>query len=413
MSEIAVMKFGGTSVANSDRVKKVAKRVVAQARTGKQVAVVVSAQGDATDKLIGLANDFNSTPSKREMDQLLATGEIVSAALMAMAIRSAGQDAISLTGFQAGFDTDANYGLSNILRIDADKIRGHLDRAGVTVICGFQGITADGEVTTLGRGGSDTSAVAVAAALGVKRCDIFTDVDGIYTADPRMVAHPRRLVDIDYEEMLELSGAGARVMDPRAVDMARRYDVEVHVRSSFDEGPGSIIRKEVRVETCAVRGIAFNKNIAKVTVLGVPHNPQSVHRLFQEISDRKISLDAIVQSESVKDTIGISFTLGRGALLECVKAVQKIAREIGAGEVLYEIDCAKVSMVGGGMKREPGVAARMFKALAERQIKIHMISTSEIKVSVVIDTDRVSDAVEAIHEEFQLSEAPVETEVEA
>lgn len=402
MSDLVIHKYGGTSLANSDRMKRVARRIARLCGDGGKALVVVSAQGDATDRLIGLGLEMTARPDAREMDALMATGEQSSAALASMALSACGVRAVSLAGWQAGIRTDDRFGAATIRAIDPAPIRARLEERDCVVVAGFQGATEAGEITTLGRGGSDTTAVALAAAFGARTVDIFTDVDGVFTADPRHVPTARKLADISYDEIIELSTEGARVLDSRAVTLGKMYDVEIHKRSSFHDEPGTIIRKETVMEKRDVRGVTCRQNISKVTLAGVPKRPGALHRIFERIAQLQVNVDAIIQTDTSGETTDVSFTLVREDLLKVVKVLQETGRELDVSDVQYEVDCAKVSVVGEGMRSRPGVAATIFEALAERDVDIHMISTSDIKISVLVDLDRAQEAVRAIHDKFGL-----------
>lgn len=408
MDNLVIHKYGGTSIANSDRLKRVARRIARLVGEGRRALVVVSAQGDATDRLIGLGLELTGKPDAREMDALMATGEQASAALACLALAGAGVKAVSLAGWQAGIRTDERFGRASIKDIDAERIRRRFDDAPCVVVAGFQGVTEAGEITTLGRGGSDTTAVALAAAFNARSVDIFTDVDGVFTADPRHVPTARKLADISYDEIIELSTEGARVLDSRAVTLGKLYDVEIHKRSSFNEEPGTVIRKETVVEKRDVRGVTCRQNISKVTLTGVPKRPGALHRIFERIAAMGVNVDAIIQTDTTGETTDVSFTLVREDLLKVVKVLQETGRELDVSDVQYEVDCAKVSVVGEGMKSRPGVAATVFEALAERDVDIHMISTSDIKISVLVDLDRAQEAVRAIHDKFGLGDPSTE-----
>ncbi len=402
MDNLVIHKYGGSSISNSDRLRRVARRLARLVEEGRRPLVVVSAQGDATDRLIGLGLEMNPKPSPREMDVLMATGEQVSTALTCLALDALGVKAVSLAGWQAGIQTDDAFGRARVKRIDAERIRAVMNEHQCVVVAGFQGVTEAGEVTTLGRGGSDTTAVALAAALGVGTVEIFTDVDGVFTADPRHVPTARKLADVSYDELIELSSEGARVLDSRAVILGKLYDVTIHKRSSFVDEPGTLIRKETVVEKRDVRGVTCRQNISKVTLVGVPKKPGALHRIFERIAAMGVNVDAIIQTDTTDDTTDVSFTLMRDDLLKVVKVLQETGRELHVSDVQYAVDCAKVSVVGEGMKSRPGVAATVFEALAEREVDIHMISTSDIKISVLVDLERAQEAVRAIHDKFGL-----------
>lgn len=402
MRKIVVQKYGGSSVGDTDRIKNVARRIVGYKKRGYHVVVVVSALGDTTDELLEMAHRINRTPSSRELDMLMSTGEQVSVALLAMAIHKLGWEAISFTGSQAGFITDARHTKARILDIDPARIKKELRAGRVVIVAGFQGRSLDEEITTLGRGGSDTSGVALAKALGAS-CEIYTDVDGIYTADPRIVKDARKLDDISYEEMLELASLGAQVMQSRSIEVASKFDIPIHVRSSFNNSEGTWITKEVSaMEEVLVRGVAVNKDEAKITICDVPDKPGVAVKIFRKLADDDINVDMIIQNISRTGATDVSFTINGTDLNRTLRSSNEISESIGAKGVTYDKDIAKVSVVGVGMRSHSGVASKMFKALASKKINIGMISTSEIKISCVIDKARAEDAVRAIHKEFKL-----------
>ncbi|MGH2458405.1 MAG: aspartate kinase [Chloroflexota bacterium] len=404
--EILVQKYGGSSLASAERIRAVAERIVASRESGRPIVVVVSAMGDTTDDLIDLAQQLAEEPDDRELDLLLSTGETISCTLMAMALRHMGHEAISLTGAQAGIRTDSSYRRARIVAVDPSRIHRELAAGRIIVVAGFQGITEEFDVTTLGRGGSDTTAVAMAAILRADRCEIYTDVDGVYTADPRIEPRARKLTEISYEEMLELAQQGARVIHPRAVELGSVYGVPIVVRSSFNQNPGTLIHGETAMEVRnKVRGIAHDTDVAKVTVVGVPDRPGVAASLFRPLADANISVDVIVQNASSQGTTDLSFTVARGDLSRTLRLVQPLSGELRATEIVSSTDLAKVSVVGTGMQHAPGYAARMFRALADRNVNIEMITTSEIRITCLIDAARVSDAVQALHEAFQLDNA--------
>lgn len=400
---VLVQKYGGTSVANAERIQAVAKRIVEAKRSGRQIVVVVSAMGDTTDELIKLARQVTDDPSEREMDVLLSTGETVSMTLVAMALRAAGCDAVSLSGGQAGIRTDRSHSRARIVAINPHRIERELEQGRVVIVAGFQGITEDFDVTTLGRGGSDTTAVALAASLQAEACEIYTDVDGVYTADPRVVPRARKLEVISYEEMLELAKLGARVMHPRAVELGEVFKIPILVRSSFNENPGTLICGDEGMENRnKVRGIAHDPDVAKVTFVGVPDRPGIAYRIFAPLAEVNINIDSIVQNTSQHGVTDLSFTVARGDIDKALRLVEPVAREIGAQEIVSATDLAKVSIVGTGIQYAPGYAARMFQALAEHGVNIDMITTSEIRITCIIAQDQVERAVQALHEAFQL-----------
>lgn len=401
---IVVQKFGGSSVANPDRIKAVAKRVVETKSSGNQVVVVVSALGDTTDELIELARQISERPPRREMDMLLATGEQVSIALLAMAIYELGVPVISLTGAQGGIITDNAHTKAKILRVNPERVKSELDAGKVVIVAGFQGITSTQDITTLGRGGSDTTAVALAAALKADVCEIFTDVDGVFTADPRVEPTARKLLDVSYGEMLEMASLGAGVLQPRSVEFASQYGVIIHVRSSFNHSEGTIVREERALEKdMVVVGVAHDVNVAKVTIVNVPDRPGVAHRIFSQLAKDQINVDMIVQTTTQQNTADLIFTINRDDLARAKDVVDVVAKELGAEKVIVDDNVAKVSIVGAGMVSNPGVAAKMFEALAESDINIMVISTSEIKVSCLVQASDVLKAVRVIHEAFGLS----------
>lgn len=404
MGSLIVQKYGGSSVANPERIKSVAKRVVRYKKEGYDVVVVVSALGDTTDELIELAYKVTEDPSEREMDMLISTGEQISCALLAMAVERLGEPAISFTGAQVGIITDTSHTKARILNISAaDRIKEKLKEGKVVVVAGFQGISIKKEITTLGRGGSDLTAVALARALGAKMCEIYTDVDGVYTADPRIVRNAKKLSKISYDEMLELASLGAKVMQARSVEYGKRYDIPIHVRSSFSNAEGTIICKEAKsMEKIDVSGVALQKDEAKVTICDVPDKPGIAAIIFRELGENNIVIDMIVQNVGRTGTTDVSFTVLNEDLAKTMKVSKKVAKEIGAGEVIKDENIAKISIVGIGMRSHSGIAARMFKALASRKINIEMISTSEIKISCVIGKRFAEPALKALHDEFDL-----------
>lgn len=402
---LIVAKFGGSSVASMDKIKGVAERVKRMQEEGHELVVVVSAMGDTTDELIELANQAGSQLCSREMDMLLATGEQQSAALLALTLNNIGCKALSLSGWQAGVHSDANHSKARITKIEAVRIHKELSAGSIVVVAGFQGISPQGDITTLGRGGSDTSAVALAAVLKAERCLIFTDVDGVYTADPRIVKEARKLPTISYEEMLELASLGAVVMQPRAVEFAMLYNVDVEVLSSFGNEPGTIITEVTNMEKQRiVTGVAHDLNCARFAIFDVPDQPGVARSLFRGLADAGINVDMVIQSAMRDNRNDIAFTIEENDLQKAIPVVEKLVSEIGASGMFYGNNVAKISIVGAGMQSNAGVAAAMFEALADAGINIHMISTSEIKVSCVIDEDRIKDAVLALHSKFDLAE---------
>jgi aspartate kinase len=406
---VIVQKYGGSSLADADKIRNVANRVMRTQESGNQVVVVVSAMGDTTDELLGLAHDISDKPDAREMDVLLSTGELVSCTLMAMALRGMGRQAISLSGAQAGIRTDTSYGRAKIAGVDPQRILAELERGNVVIVAGFQGITEDMDVTTLGRGGSDTTAVAIAAGLGAERCEVYTDVDGIYTADPRLVPHARRLDEVGFEEMLELASHGAK-MSPRSIEIGMVYDVPILVASSFTDRPGTLIHRGADMNANVgeirnrVRGIASDTNVAKITMLGVKDRPGIAASLFEPLADADISVDVIVQNAGEDGTTDMTFTVEHSDLDRALEVVETVAKELGSRGIVSAGNLAKVSIVGTGMQDSPGYAARMFRALADKGINIDMITTSEIRITCLVDEDKVADASRALHDAFQLEQ---------
>jgi len=409
---LIVQKYGGSSVANPERIREVAKRVVKARRAGNQLVVVVSALGDSTDELLGLASQVSKDPPERELDMLLATGEQVSAALLAMAIDSLGAKAVSYTGAQVGIVTDRVHTKARIQDVSAQRIQKALGRGCVVIVTGFQGITPDQEITTLGRGGSDLTAVAIANALKAKTCEIYTDVEGVYTADPRIVPNARKLPSISYDEMLELASLGAQVMQARSMEMAKKYNVPLHVRSSFSHRTGTIISKEVKaMEQVVVSGVSLQKDEAKITICDVPDQPGIAATIFTRVSDANVNVDMIVQNVSRTGLTDISFTVNRADLSRVLRVARRVAHEVKAGRVAHNDGIAKVSVVGLGMRSHSGIAAKMFQALAKESINIDMISTSEIKISCIIRKDQAVKAVKTIHDVFGLDKLGIKPEL--
>ena len=401
---IIVQKYGGSSLADAERIKLVAHRVGVCRELGDDIVVVVSAMGDTTDDLIDLAHRMSDSPDPREMDILLSTGELVSCTLVAMALRALGHDAISLSGAQAGIRTDGFHSRARIVELDGKRVRRELEQGRIVIIAGFQGVTGEMDITTLGRGGSDTTAVALAAAVHAERCEIYTDVEGIYTADPRLVPRARRLEEIGYEEMLELASYGAK-MHPRSIELGAAYDVPILVASSFVEGPGTLIHKGANMEARnRVRGVAADRNVAKITLAGVPDRPGIAAALFEPLAQEGISVDTIVQNASLERTTDLTFTVARTDLKRAVEVVEPLSKSIGSQGVVTAERLAKVSVVGTGMQNAPGYAASMFKALYEAGINIEMITTSEIRITCLIDEEQVPNAVQALHAAFRLEE---------
>lgn len=398
---LVVQKFGGTSVADADCIKRVARRVVSRKRSGDDVVVVVSARGDTTDELLKLAYEITDRPNERELDVLLSTGEQISIALLAMAIHAQGEDAVSFTGPQIRIVTDSAFGKARIRSIDTTRILEALKGGNVVIVAGFQGMDPAGNITTLGRGGSDTTAVALAAVLGCP-CEIYTDVDGVYTADPRVVPEARKIRRLSYDEMLEMASLGAKVLQHRAVEFAKKYSVPLQVRSTFTQEEGTwVVEEDASMEDVAVRGVTLNESEARISVLGVPDKPGIAAEICGALADAHINIDMIVQSGSQAGLSDMSFTVLKGDLAKAKEVLAPIVKKLGAAGLVADENIAKVSLVGVGMRSHEGIAARMFSALAKAGINIEMISTSEIKISCVIDGTRAQDAVKAVHKAFE------------
>ena len=411
MSEIVVMKFGGTSVAGPDDLKRAAQRIVAAREAGSKVVAVLSARGKTTDELVAMAYEISERPYERELDMLLSVGERISCALCAMAIHDMGHAAVSLTGSQAGIVTDSSHTKARILEVRADRIREALDEDRIVLVAGFQGVSGDSrDVTTLGRGGSDTTAVALAAALGADVCEIYTDVAGVFTADPRICADARKLNIVSFDEMLEMAASGAGVLQLRSVEYARNHGVRIHCRSSFDGGPGTlVVGEDETMERPMVTAVTHTSNEARVTVSGVADEPGVAGRIFGALAEANVNVDMIIQNEPVSGDAkaDLSFTVSRDELRVATEAIESL----GAGErVLADERIGKVSIVGAGMRSHPGVAAQVFETLGRHGINIEMIATSPIKISCVIDSDQVPAAVEALHQEFDLGAESVKPE---
>jgi aspartate kinase len=403
---LIVQKYGGTSVGNPERIRNVAKRLLETQREGNSVVAIVSAMSGVTDSLIKLAKEVSPKPTEREMDVLLSTGEQTTMALAAMAIQAMGGKAVSLTGAQAGIVTNGIHTKAKISNITPDQIRKHLDRDEIVIIAGFQGETEEGDITTLGRGGSDLTAIAVASAIGADICQIFTDVDGVYTCDPRIVPTAKKIQEISYDEMLEMASSGSKVMQSRSVEFAKKFGVIFEVRSSFNNNPGTIVKEETAgMEQVVVRGVSVERNQAKVTVAHVPDKPGCAARLFTAIADAHVMVDVIVQNVSESGSTDISFTMNRDELDKIGDLVDRVAAEIGAGNVTKQGGIAKLSVVGIGMRTHSGVAAKLFEALAKGGINIQMISTSEIKIAVILDEEKIADAAKLAHTAFGLDAA--------
>ncbi|OIJ13906.1 aspartate kinase [Anaerobacillus alkalilacustris] len=405
---LVVQKFGGTSVGNIERIKNVANRIINMVENGDQVVVVVSAMGKSTDELVALAKGVTEKPSKREMDMLLSTGEQVTISILAMALQERGYDTVSLTGWQAGIITEACHSNARILNFEKEKITNYLTTGKIVIVAGFQGVTESGEITTLGRGGSDTTAVALAAGLKADRCDIFTDVTGVFTTDPRVVKEARKLSSISYDEMLELANLGAGVLHPRAVEFAKNYQVKLTVRSSMVEEEGTMIEEEASVEeNLVVRGLAFESNVTKISVCGMPNNISGLSNIFTTLAANNINVDIIIQNVIDSENTNISFSINSEKFTETLEVLEENRSVLLFEEIQHETGLAKVSIVGSGMISNPGVAGIMFKSLSDVGILIKMVSTSEIKVSTVIDQNEMVKAVETLHKEFKLEEIKV------
>ena len=400
---LIVQKYGGSSVADTERIKNVARRIADTRDKGHQVVVVVSAMGDTTDGLINLAHQVTQRPSERELDALVSTGEVVSGTLLAMALGAMGYGAISLSGAQAGIRTDAAHRRARILKIESKRVIQELEKGNIVIVAGFQGANKEMDVTTLGRGASDTSAVALAASLGAEVCQIYTDVEGVYTADPRLVPEAEQLSEIGYEEMLELASYGAKVMHPRAVELGELYNVPILVASSFTGRPGTLIHGGVSMEVRnKVRSIAHDLDVAKITVVGIPDRPGIAAALFEPLAGAGISVDTIVQNASVNNITDLTFTVAKSQLHDAMEVVEPITKSIGARECISDTGLGEVSIVGTGMLNTPGYAARMFSTLSKRGINIQLIATSEIRITCIIDESRIEDAVRTLHRAFKL-----------
>lgn len=397
---LIVQKFGGSSVADADRVRNVASIITDTYKAGNDVVVVVSAQGDTTDDLIEKAKEINPNPSKREMDMLMTAGEQISISLLAMAIEEMGFPVISLLGWQAGFKTDSVYGAARIKTVKSDRLRAELAKRNIVIVAGFQGLNKYDDVTTLGRGGSDTSAVAIAAALHADRCQIFTDVEGVYTADPRKIEHARKLQEITYDEMLELATLGAQVLNNRSVEMAKKYNVELEVLSSLKRLPGTIVKEVAKVEKMLVRGVTKDNDVARVSIIGVPDTPGIAFQIFAKLAQKKMNVDIILQSVGRDGTKDITFTVSKENGPKTIELLKESLEVLADKTMVCDTDVAKVSVVGAGMESHPGTASKMFEALYETDVNIQMISTSEIKISVLIAAADADRAVAAVHRAF-------------
>lgn len=399
-----VMKFGGTSVGSTERIQAVAKRIVGAKEEGGRVVAVLSAMGDTTDELVDLAHQISEQPKPRAMDMLISVGERISCALAEMAIEDLGHEAISLTGSQAGIVTDTTHTKAKIVEVRAQRIHEALDEGKIVLVAGFQGVSTGLEITTLGRGGSDTTAVALAAALGADSCEIFTDVEGVYTADPRLVPSAQKLPVVTYEEMLEMSASGAKVMALRSVEFARNHGVRLHVRSTFSGEPGTWIREEDEelLEKAIISGVTHDTSEAKLTIFGVPDRPGVAARVFRALADSGVNIDMIVQNVSEQGLTDISFTVPKADLVVAEPILEAACKDVEAAGFTQDSEIAKVSLIGAGMRSHPGVAADMFEALAEAGINIEIISTSSIRISCVVRASEVEHAVQAVHDRFQL-----------
>ena len=400
---LIVQKYGGSSVANAERVFNVAKRIMRTRMEGNDVVVVLSAQGKTTDGLIAKAKEINAKPSRREMDMLLSTGEQQSVALMAMAISAIGGRAVSLNAAQVGIETTNTYSNARIRHINTERIENELDEGSIVLVTGFQGVNAIGDTTTLGRGGSDTSAVALAAALNADMCEIYTDVEGVYTADPRVVPDAVKLDEISYDEMLELASLGAKVLHSRSVEVAKKYNVKLVVRSSMSEAEGTEVKEDVKMERMLVSGVAADKKVSRISIMGINDEPGKAFEVFSLMAKEKVSVDIILQSTGADGKQNISFTIGEDDLDIALKALEKNKERLTAIEIVHDENTAKLSIVGAGMATNPGVAAMFFEAMYDAGVNIQMISTSEIKITVLIAKDDVDAAMVAVHDKFKMA----------
>lgn len=402
--KLIVQKYGGSSVADVDKIMNVARRAIKAKGTDNKVVVTVSAMGKTTDRLIEMAHRITDRPNSREMDVLLSTGELVSSTLLSMALEKLGAQAVSLSGAQAGIVTDTKHRRASILKVDPKRVEQELDQGKIVIVAGFQGTTDDGsDVTTLGRGGSDTTAVALAAALSADSCEIYTDVEGVYTADPRIVPSARKLREIGYEEMLEMAWYGSKVMHSRAVELGWLHNVPILVACSFNDAPGTLIHGGAAMEAKnKVTGIAHDANVAKVTVVGIPDRPGIAASLFEPLSEAGISVDTIVQNSSIQNLADLTFTVARGDLAEAMRLVSPVSNKLGARHIVNDATLAKVSIVGTGMVNNAGYASKMFRTLANKGVNILLISTSEIRITCIVAEKQVKDAVNALHEAFEL-----------
>ena len=398
---LIVKKFGGSSVANAERVFNVARRIIDDYKKGNDIVVVVSAQGDTTDDLIAKAKEINpKNPSKREMDMLLASGEQISISLLAMAIETLGCPAVSLLGWQAGFETDSHHGIARIKKVNAERIRTEIAKKNIVIVAGFQGLNKYDDITTLGRGGSDTSAVAIAASMNADLCQIYTDVDGVYSADPRKVSTAIKMDEISYDEMLELASLGAQVLNNRSVEMAKKYNVELEVLSSLEVKPGTIVKETVKMEKTLIRGVAKDNNVATISIVGLQDTPGVAFKIFNKLAQYKVNVDIILQSVGRDGTKDITFSVPLDQGQIAVEAIEGMKKALDFKSINLNDSISKVSIVGAGMESHPGIAAKMFEALYDAGINIHMISTSEIKISVLIDAKVADKAVSAVHDKF-------------
>ncbi len=397
---LIVQKFGGSSVANAERVMNVARIVTDTYKEGNDVIVVVSAQGDTTDDLIAKGKEINPNGSKREMDMLMSAGEQISVALLAMAIEKLGYRVVSLLGWQAGFESSSVYGAARIKRINSDRLRTEIGQHRIVVVAGFQGLNKYDDITTFGRGGSDTSAVAIAAAMHADRCQIYTDVDGVYTADPRKISNAVKLDEITYDEMLELATLGAQVLNNRSVEMAKKYNVQLEVLSSLERKPGTIVKEANKMERMLISGVAKDSDVSRISVVGVADEPGIAFKIFSRLAAKHINVDIILQSVGRENTKDITFTVARGQGDEAIEVVKEFTSSVSGEDIVVDNSVAKVSIVGAGMESHPGVAAKMFEALYNARVNIQMIATSEIKISVLVAQEDADRAVTAIHSAF-------------
>ena len=398
---LIVKKFGGSSVANAERVFNVANRIIEDYKKGNDVIVVVSAQGDTTDDLIEKAREINPDgASKREMDMLLSSGEQISIALLAMAIEKLGYPVKSLLGWQAGFETDSHYGIARIKKVNTERLKKEIDKKNIVIVAGFQGLNKYDDITTLGRGGSDTSAVAIAASMKADLCQIYTDVDGVYTADPRKVSTAKKMDEISYDEMLELAAMGAQVLNNRSVEMAKKYNVELEVLSSLEVKPGTIVKEKVKMEKTLIKGVAKDNNVARISIVGLDDTPGIAFKIFNKLAQFKVNVDIILQSVGRDNTKDITFTVPKDQSKQATDAIESLKDILMYKDLSVDCDISKISIVGAGMESNPGVASKMFEALFDAGINIQMISTSEIKISVLIDAKYADRAVTAVHDAF-------------